>query len=116
MKKNVITLVGNVGRDINYKLSASNVSRLSFMLASSVNEKHISGPVGDLPSIDWHYIVVWGEAAYMLKDQLSPGDFVRVKGSIRYENYPDKNGILRRNTVIVASEVEPVTRWPDSGN
>lgn len=104
---NQIQLSGNVGKNIQLHYTDSGAARLSFTLASHIRRG--PDPGKNAENRDWHYIVVWGEQAEMLYDQMSVGDFIHLKGRITYKKYLGKDGKMTTNTVITAHEVVPVS-------
>lgn len=53
-----------------------------------------------------HRIVVWGEpSAKYIGEHIATGDLVELKGSIRYGQYDDDNGVTRYTMDVVTERV-----------
>lgn len=61
---------------------------------------------------DFFNIVVWGKSAENAANYLKKGRLVAINGSMRNNNYEDKNGTKHYNIEVVANRVE-FLEWGD---
>ena len=64
---------------------------------------------------DFFNIVVWGKPAESCANYLKKGRLVAVNGSMRNNNYEDKNGVKHYNIEVNANRVE-FLEWGDNNN
>jgi len=64
------------------------------------------------PEADFFNVVVWGKSAEFVANNLKKGKLCSVVGSLRNNNYEDKNGVKHYNVEINANRVE-VLEWGD---
>ena len=100
---NKVILIGNLGKDPVYRVTANNRSVADFSMATTESWK---GDDGNRQShTEWHKIVVWGPAANAVRDSLKKGSKVYVEGSLRTRKWTDKEGKDRYTTEIQSSRV-----------
>jgi len=99
--------VGRLGRDpeMRYTPSGSAVSR--FSLATDENRKDQSG--NWVSETTWHNIVVWGQAAERVAENLKKGHLVYIEGKISIRNWEDKEGQKRTSYEVVAFSYRNLT-------
>ena len=93
---NQVTLLGRVGRDPELRYSKAGKAVMSFSLATDRGGK-------DSPT-DWHNITVWQPSDY-LQEAIKKGTTLLVSGSLRYEQWEDRDGNKRYRAVVVAHSV-----------
>ncbi len=100
---NRATLVGNLGRDPELKLTHGGqaILRLSVATTESFNSK--DGQRKE--RTDWHNVVVWGKRGEALNKILAKGRTVWVEGRIQTRSWEDQNGQKRYATEINATDV-----------
>ena len=64
---------------------------------------------------DFFNIVVWGKSAENAANYLKKGRLVAINGSMRNNNYEDKNGTKHYNIEVVANRVE-FLEWGDKND
>lgn len=106
--RNLVQLVGNLGRNPEIKTFESGKKVAKFSLATS--DFYINKLGEKVQETQWHTITAWGKMAQLAEDSLEKGREVSVKGKIAYRNYEDKNGEKRTFTEIVADEIILVER------
>lgn len=106
--KNQVTLVGNIGKDIDFRTIGDNSALSQFSLATNDYYKNNKGEL--VQNTDWHNVKAWGKTAQLMKDVLTKGDEVMVRGKISYRNYEDKDGNKRYLTEIVVQEFLKLTK------
>lgn len=95
---NRVILVGNLGRDPEIRYTQSGDPIANFSLATNEAWTDKSGQRQE--RTDWHRVEVFGKAAQVVRDYLSKGRQVYVEGSIRYDEWTDKDGNKRNMTKI----------------
>ena len=100
---NRVTLIGNLGRDVELKYTSSGVAVATFSVATSESWKDADG--GQKESTQWHTLVAWKKLAEICSEYLKKGSKVYIEGKIQYRTYDDKNGVKRYVTEIVAERL-----------
>jgi single-strand DNA-binding protein len=100
--KNVVQLVGHLGKDVDFKQFDSGSSKASFTLATNDFYKNNKGE--KVQETQWHNVVAWGNVGENMKAILSKGSEVLVKGKLASRSYEDKEGNTRYVTEVVANE------------
>ena len=95
---NRVILIGNLGRDPEIRYTQGGEPIANFSLATS--ERWTSKAGEKQERTEWHRVEVFGKAAQVVRDYLSKGRQVYVEGSIRYEEWTDKDGNKRNTTKI----------------
>jgi len=100
--KNSIQLIGNLGSDPAItKTSAGNkVGNVS--IATNETYKNKSGE--RITQTQWHNLVAWGGLADYMESALKKGDYVGIRGKIRYKNFSNKDGQTQVRTEILVQE------------
>ena len=98
---NKVILIGNLGRDPEIRYTQAGDPIANFSLATSENWTDKSGQRQE--RTEWHRVEVFGKPAQVARDYLSKGRPVYIEGSIRYEEYTDKDGIKRNTTRVRVS-------------
>jgi single-strand DNA-binding protein len=104
---NQITVIGNVGRDPELKYTPSSMAVLKFSVADTRGKdekKHTS----------WHDIVVFGDQAESVVNQIGKGNRVIVTGRLQIDVYDKKDGTKGKRVEIVADEIGMSLRYPAS--
>ncbi len=98
---NRVTLIGNLGKDIELKEleSGSLLGRVS--LATHDNFKDRRGEWQE--KTEWHEIVFWEAIARRAEKQLKKGSLVFVEGKLIHRNYKDADGQERRISEVRAN-------------
>lgn len=100
--KNQVTLLGHIGKDIDFRTIGEKNGLSQFSLATNESYKNNKGEY--VESTQWHNIKAWGKTAEIMRDVLKKGDEVMVRGKIAYNNYEDKEGIKRYSTDIIVQD------------
>lgn len=101
---NNITVIGNVGRDPELKYTAGNMAVLKFSVADTRGKD-------DKKQTSWHDVVVFGEQAEAVVDQLGKGKRVIVTGRLQIDLYEKKDGTKGKRVEIVADEIGLSVRY-----
>ncbi len=97
---NNVALVGNLTRDPELRFipnTGTAVARFSMAVNREFSKEK---------EVDYFNIVVWGKTAEHCANYLSKGKKVGVVGSLRNNNYEDKNGTKHYTQEINANSVE----------
>jgi len=98
---NKITLIGFTGQDAETKqLENSTVS--TFSIATTEKYKNKQGE--KVSDTTWHNCVAWNKDKVC--EYIKKGTQIAVVGSIKNEEYTDKEGIKKQSTKVVVSEIE----------
>ena len=100
---NKVILIGHLGSDPVFKVTPGNRNVAEFSLATTESWRGDDG--NRHQNTEWHKIIVWGNAALAVRDNLSKGRQVYVEGKIRTRKWTDKEGNDRYTTEIIASKV-----------
>lgn len=98
---NTIYLIGNVGRDAEFKPDVGK-GLLRFSLATSERYTKKDGTAAE--STTWHNIVLWGPRGLALSKQLTKGRMAFVTGTIKTRQY-EKDGEKRTATEVDAKDI-----------
>ena len=93
---NKVILIGNLGRDPEIRYTQSGEPIANFTLATNEVWNDKSGQKQE--RTEWHRVEVFGKTAQVVRDYLTKGRQVYIEGSIRYEEWTDKDGNKRNTT------------------
>ena len=100
---NKVTLLGNIGKDLDYKVTPSGIPLCKFSLATS--ESYKDKETDEWKSIsEWHNIECWRYVAETANKHLHKGSKVYIEGKLKTEKY-EKDGITQYRTKVVATEI-----------
>ena len=104
---NEATLLGNLGKAPEVRLTPSGKKRISFSLATSKRYRDNNGEQKELTY--WHSCTAWGKVADTIEAlNLQGGTALLVRGEITYNSY-DKDGTKVTRTEINVSNVQILT-------
>jgi single-strand DNA-binding protein len=98
---NVVTLIGNVGKDPEIRYTTSGVAIANFSLATT--EKWNGKDGSQQEKTEWHRVEVFGKMADIVRDYVTKGKQLYIEGQIVYEEWNDKDGNKRNTTKIKLS-------------
>ncbi|KAJ1642225.1 hypothetical protein J3B02_004573 [Coemansia erecta] len=96
--------MGNVGNDPEEVTFNSGKKIVTFPLATSRRYKDPEGNI--VEQTYWHKIRIGGQIADSALNIVKKGCLVQVEGSIRYDNFTNKDGIDVHRTSIVADKYQ----------
>lgn len=102
---NQVTLIGNVGKDAEFKQFNDGGSVAQFSLATTERGYKLQNGTEVPDHTDWHYIRVQGKLAEIARDYVKKGMKLAVIGKIRYREY-EHQGQKRISTEIWAYNFE----------
>ena len=112
MSVNKVILVGNLGRDPETRYTGAGQAVCHFSLATSESFKGRNGE--RQKRTEWHKIVVWAKLAEIAQQYLKKGSQIYVEGSIRSNEWTDKEGQKRTSYEIVATNFRMLGSRSDS--
>jgi len=95
---NKVILIGNLGKDPEIRYTQGGEPIANFSLATNESWTDKSGQKQE--RTEWHRVEVFGKPAQVARDYLSKGRQVYLEGSIRYDEWTDKDGNKRNMTKI----------------
>ena len=98
---NKVTLLGNIGKDIDFKTTPDGNALAKFSLATQESFKQNDEWQ---QRTEWHNIEVWGKLAEFANKHLSKGSKIHLEGKIKTDSY-EKDGSTRYITKIIANEI-----------
>jgi single-strand DNA-binding protein len=106
---NKVVLVGRAGRDADYKSLDGEKAIARFSLATDR-----PGPPGTESEAEWHQIVCWDRRAESVSRFVIKGRLLLVSGRLTYRSWEASDGKTAQTAEIVASDVVPLDRRPES--
>jgi single-strand DNA-binding protein len=98
---NRVILIGNLGKDPEIRYTQSGEPIANFSLATNEAWTDKSGQKQE--RTEWHRVEVFGKTAQVVRDYCSKGKQVYLEGSIRYDEWTDKDGNKKYMTKIRVS-------------
>lgn len=100
---NKTILIGNAGKDPEYKELGDGTPVVKFSLATTevyrLKDNRIQADT------QWHTVIAWGGLAGLINRYVKKGSLLYVEGKIRYRKYEDREKQARVVCEIIASEV-----------
>lgn len=108
---NKVILLGNLGKDPDNRTTAGGMQVASFSVATTSSRK-----INDKweTETEWHNVTVFGKMAENCIKYLAKGSKVFIEGKLKTDKYPDKNGVEKYSTKIIANEVKFLTKKEQS--
>ena len=107
---NVVTLTGNLCKDIKLEYTKNNKEVLENVIA--VN-KDLKNPNGEYET-DYISFVCFEKKAIYLNQYAHKGDKIELVGKLRVDNWKDDSGEYHSRTYIVADKIKLLTSKPKS--
>ena len=108
---NKVILVGNVGRDVDFRALPSGTHLAKFSLATT--DRRSKDENGN-PRTEWHNIVAWGKLAEICDQYVTKGKLLYIEGQIRTRTY-EQDGQKKWFTEIHAEKMEMLGGRGESG-
>jgi single-strand DNA-binding protein len=110
MGVNKVILVGNVGRDVEFRATQGGQNLAKFSLATT--DRRFKDEKGN-PRTEWHNIVAWGKLAEVCDRYVKKGKQLYIEGQIRTRTY-EQDGQKKYFTEIHVEQMEMLGS-PSSG-
>ncbi len=98
---NRVILIGNLGKDPEFRTLENGAALARFSLATSENYKDKGGNWQQ--QTEWHDIVVWRNLAERAQATLKKGMAVYVEGKLTHRTWQDQEGNTKRTTEVVCN-------------
>lgn len=102
--RNSVQLIGNLGKDVEYKKLESGRSLSRVAIATKDVYKDKTGE--KVVDTQWHQLVGWGKTADTMEMLMKKGKKVAVAGKLKHRSYEDKDGIKRYVSEVWVNEFE----------
>lgn len=113
MSVNKVILMGNVGKDPEYKEFDKGGSVAQFTLATTDRAFKTANGTEVPERTEWHNIVLQNGLANVAKEYVKKGDKLYIEGKIRTRSYEDNNGVKRYITEVYGTNMEMLTPKKD---
>ena len=102
---NVITLTGNLCKDLELRVSQSGKKILENTIGVSKDKKNAQGEYES----DFIKLVLFDSSAEYLSKYAKKGDKIEVVGKLRVDTYTDKEGNYKTDTYVIVDKVKILT-------
>ena len=109
MSVNKVILMGNVGKDPEYKDFDNGGSVAQFTLTTTDRAFKTANGTEVPECTEWRNIVLQNGLAKIAKEYVKKGDKLYIEGELRTRSYDDAQGVKRYITEIVATDMEMLT-------
>ena len=102
---NKAIIVGNIGKDLDVRYSASGACFTTISVATS--ERWKDKQTGEDKEVtEWHRVKFFGKLAEIAGEYLRKGSQVYIEGRLKTDKYTDKEGVDRYSTDIIADQMQ----------
>ncbi len=98
---NNVVIMGRLTADPELKTTSSNISLCRFTVACNRSYSR----QGEEKKTDFIDVTAWRQTAEFVSRYFYKGSMIAVEGSIRVENYTDKDGNKRKSVYVIANNV-----------
>lgn len=113
MSVNKVILIGNVGKDPEYKDFDNGGSVVQFTLATTDRAFKTANGTEVPERTEWHNIVLQNGLANIAKEYVKKGNKLYIEGKIRTRSYEDRNGVKRYVTEVYGYNMEMLSPKKD---
>lgn len=100
---NKIILIGNSGKETEYKTLQDGTPVAKLMIATTETYRLKNGETGS--TTEWHPVIAWRGLATFAHQYVHKGSLLYIEGKLRHRQYEDKDGQKKYVTEIVADQV-----------
>ena len=100
---NKVVLLGNLGRDVEMRYTASGEAVANLAVATSSEWKNRETG-GKEQATEWHRCVAFGKLAELIGQYCHKGSAVYLEGKLRTRKWDDKEGATHYTTEVVLDE------------
>ena len=100
---NKVILVGNTGKDPEYKTLHDGTPVAKLTLATTETFRLKNGETQT--RTEWHTIIAWRSIATLVNDFVRKGSLIYVEGKLHNRNFEDKDGQKKYVTEVVADQI-----------
>lgn len=101
---NRVFIIGNLGRDVEMKYTASGKAVASFSVATKETWQDQQGQKQE--KTEWHRIVAWARLAEICGEYLHKGSLVYIEGRLATRSWDDQEKNKHTATEIVANSMQ----------
>ena len=109
---NKVLLIGHLGAKPEGRYTQQGQASATFSIATNETWKTKEGGSGE--HTEWHHIHAWGKLAEFSTEYLYRGQLVSVEGSLRTRTWEDKEGVSRKTTEVLCTNIIPLEWKKDS--
>ena len=113
MSVNKVILIGNVGKDPEYKDFDNGGSVAQFTLATTDRAFKTANGTEVPERTEWHNIVLQNGLANIAKEYVKKGNKLYIEGKIRTRSYEDNDGVKRYVTEVYGYNMEMLSPKKD---
>jgi single-strand DNA-binding protein len=110
---NKVILIGNLGKDPEFRKLESGAAVARFSVATNENYKDKNGEWQT--QTEWHDVVAWRNLAEKAEASLKKGSTVYVEGKLSTRSWEDQEGNKKRTTEVVASYIRNLSKKESGG-
>jgi single-strand DNA-binding protein len=110
---NKVILIGNLGKDPEFRKLESGAAVARFSVATNENYKDKNGEWQS--QTEWHDVVAWRNLAEKAESTLKKGSTVYVEGKLSTRSWEDQEGNKKRTTEVVASYLRNLSKKESGG-
>jgi len=99
---NRIQLIGNLGRDVEFKETTTGRSLARVSIATKEVYNNQAGE--KVVDVQWHNLVGWGKVADKMNVFFKKGKNIAVQGKLTHRTYEDKEGNNRKISEVVIQD------------
>ena len=111
---NKVILLGNVGKDPEFRSTGGGTSVANFTLATSDRFQDAQGNWQD--RTEWHNLVAFKRLAEIVRDYVKKGSKLYIEGKIQTRSWDDKEtGVKKYRTEIIALDISLLSSREDGG-
>jgi single-strand DNA-binding protein len=112
---NKIILLGNVGKDPEFRATAGGTTVANFSLATTDRTKDQTGNWTD--RTEWHNLVAFQRTAEIVRDYVKKGSKLYVEGKIQTRSWDDKtSGEKKYRTEVLVNELVLLSGRSEGGD
>jgi single-strand DNA-binding protein len=112
---NKIILLGNVGKDPEFRATAGGTSVANFSLATTDRSKDATGNWTD--RTEWHNLVAFQRTAEIVRDYVKKGSKLYIEGKIQTRSWDDKtSGEKKYRTEVLVNELVLLSGRSEGGD
>ena len=100
---NKVILIGNVGKDPEYKTLPDGTPVAKMTMATTESFRLKNGETNT--RTDWHTLILWRGLAGFAHEFVHKGSLLYVEGKLRSRQYEDKEGHRKYVTEVVAEQI-----------
>jgi len=111
---NKVTLIGNVGKDPEFRSTPNGVAVANFTLATSDRFQDAQGNWQD--RTEWHSLVAFKRTAEIVRDYVKKGSKLYIEGKLQTRSWDDKEtNVKKYRTEIIVNDLVLLSSREEGG-